>query len=146
MMGNEFPDEPRPAEVHIDKDAQMDQWMITKRQRRRDLTAFLWHFYRRQLLTILAVMMVGVALVIVLSGCSPDSKGDAPEPTPDSIVNGTSTQVIRMPDGFRNVAVTCYGTNGVYVTSRGTFQTGSKDFVPLASGLFVVPNDPHCGR
>lgn len=80
---------------------------------------------------------------LMLTACS-SMKEDAPEPTPDNIVNGTHTQVIRMPDGFRNIAFTCYGTSGVYVTSRGVFQNGNKDATPLASGLAVVSNDPHC--
>jgi len=86
-----------------------------------------------------------VAVAMLLAGCS-ETKSDAPEPSPDNIVNGTNTQVIRLPDGFRNVAFTCYGVNGVYVTSRGAFQTGNDSAIPLASGIFVIENDSHCRR
>jgi hypothetical protein len=83
-------------------------------------------------------------LAWILVGCGASTKTDAPEPTPDNIVNGTNTQVIRMPDGFRNIAFTCYGSNGVYVTSRGTYQTGAENATPLASSVFVLADDPHC--
>jgi len=82
-----------------------------------------------------------LAMLLVLGGCSFSStKSDAPEPTPGNIVNGTNSQVIRMPDGFRNVAFTCYGTNGVYVTSRGDASN------PLTSSVFVLAADPHCAK
>jgi len=93
-----------------------------------------------------ALVVAGCTALYLFAGCGKQTKGDAPEPTPNNIVNGTNTQVIRMPDGFRNVAFTCYGPNGVYVTSRGTYQTGAKDALPLASSVFVLPNDPHCAR
>lgn len=83
--------------------------------------------------------------VLALGGCTSDTKTDAPEPTPENIVNGTHTQVIRMPDGFRNLAFTCYGTVGVYVTSRGWIEaSASKELVPLPSSIAVLANDPHC--
>ncbi len=88
--------------------------------------------------------MAGAA-ALALAGCNA-TKADAPEPTPSNIVNGTNTQVIRMPDGFRNIAVTCYGTNGVYVTSRGVYEAGGQNATPLASSVFVLANDPHCAR
>jgi len=88
--------------------------------------------------------LLGAALLLVLSGCGNSSQKDAPEPTPANIVNGTNTQVIQMPDGFRNIAFTCYGPNGVYVTSRGVYQAGGEHATPLASSVFVLANDPHC--
>lgn len=72
-----------------------------------------------------------------LASCS--TKADAPEPSPSNIINGTRTQVIKMPDGFRNIAFTCYGSVGVYVTSRGVAETD-----PQPSGVTVLDNDPHC--
>lgn len=89
-----------------------------------------------------AAVLIGAALFTGASSC--DTKQDAPEPTPDNIVNGTNTHVIRMPDGFRNIAFTCFGPNGVYVTSRGAFQNGNKDATPLPSGVFVVKDDVNC--
>jgi len=91
------------------------------------------------------ILLAICAVLFIVYGCSA-TKADAPEPTPDNIVNGTNTQVIRMPDGFRNVAFTCYGTSGIYVTSRGWAEaSATKDIVPLPSDLSVLPNDPHCG-
>jgi hypothetical protein len=87
--------------------------------------------------------VVALALVAVLAGCS-ETKADAPEPTPDNIVDGTHTQVIRMPDGFRNVAFTCYGTTGLYVTSRGWIEGSMTDVASLPSALAVQPGDPKC--
>jgi hypothetical protein len=86
-----------------------------------------------------------VALVALLAGCDSASKADAPEPAPADIVNGTHTQVIKMPDGFRNLAFTCYGTTGIYVTSRGWIQdSASKELTPLPSSIAVLANDPKC--
>lgn len=84
-----------------------------------------------------------VTLVALLAGCS-ETKTDAPEPTPDNIVNGTHTQVIRMPDGFRNVAFTCYGTTGIYITSRGWMQESGQNVTSLPSSIAVQPNDVKC--
>jgi hypothetical protein len=80
------------------------------------------------------------ALIAVLTGCSA-TKGDAPEPTGDKIKPGVNTRVIQMPDGFRNIAATCEGATGIYVTSRG--DTGVD---PQPSGVAVVLNDPACSR
>lgn len=83
---------------------------------------------------------VGAALVLAVGGCDGwgDTKSDAPEPTGPNVVDGTNTKVIRMPDGFRNVVFSCFGTDGVFVTSRGD------NVNPLTSSVDVVPNDPHC--
>lgn len=95
---------------------------------------------------IAAVITTAVALGALMTGCgmTRETKSDAPEPTSDNIVNGTNTQIIRMPDGFRNVAFTCYGTVGVYVTSRGLWQQGNADLTTLPSSIALLPNDPHC--
>lgn len=84
--------------------------------------------------------VLGMLALLGTTASSCDTKADAPEPTSSNIVNGTNTQVIRFPDGFRNVAFTCYGTNGVYVTSRGDSSN------PLTSSVFVLANDPHCAK
>lgn len=79
-------------------------------------------------------------ILLALTGCE-QTHTDAPEPTSSSVVDGTNTQVIRMSNGFRNVEFTCYGTNGVYVTSRG-----SDTDVTTSSSVFVLPNDIHCTK
>lgn len=86
-----------------------------------------------------------VAALVFLTGCPGSTKQDAPDPTPDNIFNGTHTQVIRMPEGFRNVATTCRGTTGIYVTSRGLVQESGQNVSTIPSGIFVLANDPSCG-
>lgn len=83
-----------------------------------------------------AVSLAAVATGLV--ACSSTHR-DAPEPKGDNILNGANTQVVQMPDGFRNFAFTCYGTDGVFVTSRSTNGDTS-----LPSSIFVVPGDEHC--
>lgn len=84
------------------------------------------------------------AVLVALSGCSAVQQ-DAPEPTPENIINGTRTQVIQMPEGFRNIAFTCYGTTGLYVTSRGWIKGSTdKNLTPLPSDVAAVPSDPKC--
>lgn len=84
-----------------------------------------------------------LATVLLVGGCGEDgTKADAPEPK--SNVDGTRTQVIRMPDGFRNVVFSCFGTVGIYVTSRGIYEAGSTNITALPSSVAVLPNDPHC--
>lgn len=93
---------------------------------------------------LLVAVGAALALLAATAGCVTDTKKDAPEPTPASIVDGTHTQVIRTPDGFRNIAFTCYGTVGIYVTSRGYYESGSADFTSLPSDVAAVASDPHC--
>lgn len=92
--------------------------------------------------------VVCAGALFLLTGC-PATKGDAPEPTGDKVKPGRNTHVIQMPNGFRNIAVTCDGTTGVYVTSRGWSEAGggsggSGDSLP--SGIAVLANDPECAK
>jgi hypothetical protein len=73
-------------------------------------------------------------LSLGLSACAGATHANAPDPAGQV---GTKSHVIQEPYGFRNVAFSCYGPNGVYVTSRGVGQE-------LSSGVNVVPNDPLC--
>jgi hypothetical protein len=75
------------------------------------------------------------AVTFGTAGCNWDSHTDAPTPNAKP---GTHAHVIKMPDGFRNVSVSCDGTNGVYVTSAGADDT-------LPSSVYVVVRDPNCG-
>ena len=82
---------------------------------------------------------LGMPLVFALgtlAGCGTHSS--APDPAPGNVVQGSNAHVIQEPYGFRNVSFSCFGTNGVYVTSRGV----SSDDLP--SGVFVLANDPNC--
>jgi hypothetical protein len=89
-------------------------------------------------MTYLAKLALIPVTLLALAGCgAPHS--DAPEPVSSNVVDGANTQVIRMSNGFRNVEFTCYGHNGVYVTSRG-----ANTDVTTSSAVFVLPNDEHC--
>ena len=79
-------------------------------------------------------------IVVGLASCSA-TKAAAPEPTGANIRPGTHTRVIQMPNGFRNIAATCDGTTGVYVTSRGVAEAD-----PQPSSVAVLPNDPACSK
>jgi hypothetical protein len=79
-----------------------------------------------------------VGFLLIVTGCS-ETKKDAPEPSSNNIVDGSRGQVIRFPNGFRNVAVSCYKGNGVYVTSRGDVKNGY-----TSSSIAVIPSDPIC--
>jgi len=80
-------------------------------------------------------LAVGVILALGLAGCGGPTHANAPEPTASQVIDGKNNTVIREPDGFRNVSFLCFGTIGVYVTSRGD---GSN------SSIAVLNNDPHC--
>ena len=71
--------------------------------------------------------------IIALAGCSTHSS--APDPT--TIGTGDRAAVIKEPNGFRNIAFSCFGTNGVYVTSAGADDS-------LPSSVYVVPLDVNC--
>lgn len=82
-----------------------------------------------------ALIIIGLvsAGALALGACG-SSHQSAPDPGGSP---GTNQRVIQFPYGFRNVAFSCFGTNGVYVTSRSVTTD-------LPSGMFVVPNDVHC--
>jgi len=88
---------------------------------------------RRRL--IIGPLLAIVAAVAVTTACgSSHQSSQDPGGQP-----GTRSAVIQFPRGFRNVAVTCYGTTGVYVTSRGTTSDNP-------SSVAVLADDPHCRR
>ena len=94
---------------------------------------------RRARVLILAATLTTVAILTGGSSCATHT--DAPDPAGGNIVDGTNAHVIRQPDGFRNVSFSCFGRDGVYVTSRGSFEDAY-----LSSGIAVVANDPNCTR
>lgn len=81
---------------------------------------------------------VGFMLIGILAACGTPTHQDAPDPSGPSIKDAQNLRTLNMPDGFRNVAYGCdqFG-NLVYVTSAGNDDT-------RPSGIFVLPNDPHC--
>lgn len=93
-----------------------------------------------------AVVATAVAALLTLAGCPGDAQESAPEVDPANMIDGSNTTVIRMPEGFRNVSFTCNGTVGIYVTSRGFWQNGNADAIPLPSGVAVLADDPNCSR
>jgi uncharacterized secreted protein with C-terminal beta-propeller domain len=76
----------------------------------------------------------GVAMVVAtLVGCA-----DSPHQSAEyGNVNHAPADVVQFPDGFRNVAHKCDGTNMVYSVSSANSDT-------LSGGVAVVPNDPRC--
>jgi hypothetical protein len=79
------------------------------------------------------LIIAAVLLLPLAAACSSTHKS-APDPHGDP---GTRAHVIQEPYGFRNVAFSCYGPDGIYVTSRSVIDA-------LPSGVSVVPNDPNC--
>jgi hypothetical protein len=83
----------------------------------------------------LADAAVAVLAALALAGCGTHASGV--DPTTGNTGQGTNQHVIKEPFGFRNVAFSCFGTNGVYVTSAGADDS-------LPSSVNVVVNDPQC--
>jgi len=84
-----------------------------------------------------AGIAIAAASFVLITGCSA-AHTDAPDPAPANINSGTHQKIIQEPDGFRNVAFSCNGTTGIYVTSRGV----SSDII--TSGISTVANDTAC--
>lgn len=75
---------------------------------------------------------LGIAGLMSMGAWSCGTHTDAPDPTGPNTANATNLHVLKMPDGFRNVAYGCdaYG-NMVYVTSASASDT-------LPSSVYVV--------
>lgn len=75
--------------------------------------------------------IISGVLLLALAGCSDwnddRGRGDAPVGNKDD----TEADVINMPDRFANVAFKCYGTTGIYTSTR-----------PMA--FQVIKEDPNC--
>lgn len=93
--------------------------------------------FTRTRIAIGALSVCTVVAGFTLSACGADHQS-GPDPTAANTHPGTNEAVIQFPDGFRNVAFQCFGTEGVYVTSRG--QTTDA----ITSGVAVQADDPHC--
>lgn len=85
-------------------------------------------------------LVIAAVLLLPLLTAGTCTHQSAPDPTPGNTVNGINIVVIKMPDGFRNVAVACMADGtGVYVTSASAADT-------LPSGVAVLKDDPLCQR
>lgn len=87
----------------------------------------------------MSAIMTGVAALALLMGCAATHESAEEVDCTTQCFDGTNTRVIRNPAGFRNVLMTCDGTTGLYVTSRGNDLS-----TPVASDLVVIINDPRC--
>lgn len=88
-------------------------------------------------------LLLGAFLLVGLAGCTASSHTNADTPDPAGNLNLTNAHIITEPGGFRNVSFGCWGTKGVYVTSRGQFAS-SDGTAPASSDVQVVLNDPDC--
>lgn len=96
-------------------------------------------FLRRQRLFTLALVLAFAAVfagLAMLAGCG-GTHESAPDPAPSVNQPGNGQRVFQNPHGFRNVAFSCNGTVGMYVTSAGSGDT-------LPSGVAVLAADPNC--
>ena len=75
--------------------------------------------------------------LLSLAGCDYSKANEPFQDAPTGANNGAPADLIRMPDGFSNVATKCDGPNRVYVIFHGDSAYGS---------VAVVPNDPRCAR
>jgi hypothetical protein len=95
----------------------------------------------RKIKTLAAVGAV-VLTALGLAACGSNSNQQSTDPVTNRYL--TKTIVFTMPDGFRNIAMGCNGTTGVYDTSRGAYKNSGSDVAALPSGVAVVPQDPYC--
>lgn len=84
---------------------------------------------------IISIAVLAVVAAASLTACGTHASGA--DPTSGNTQQGTNQHVIREPYGFRNVAFSCFGADGVYVTSAGADDS-------LPSSVYVVANDPQC--
>jgi hypothetical protein len=91
----------------------------------------------------LAAAVVVVGTLALSTGCSNNANQKS---LPDPVTNRYLTKMIvfTMPDGFRNVAMGCNGTTGVYDTSRGAYKNSGADVASLPSAVATVKDDPYC--
>lgn len=81
-----------------------------------------------------ARLLTATVVVLLLAGCSKFTEPykDAPRSKND---NGAPADLVRMPDGFSNLATKCDHGNRLYVAYHGDAAYGS---------VTVVPNAPDC--
>lgn len=98
--------------------------------------------------TRLAAMAASAVLALSACGTGGSAKKDAPDvdcnAKPSPCIDLAHATILREPNGFRNIAFGCFGTTGVYVTSRGIYEVGAQNAVPLPSTVTVLANDPAC--
>lgn len=79
-------------------------------------------------------LLVCSLALLALTGCSKFAEPykDAPR---SGTENGAPADLVRMPDGFSNLATKCDHGNRIYVAYHGDAAYGS---------VVAVPNDPTC--
>jgi hypothetical protein len=88
--------------------------------------------------TSVGLALSAVMVAAVSAGCGAAHQS-APDVAPADAHPGTHAGAIQMPDGFRNVAFSCHGSVGVYVTSYGLNDSSGR-----VSGIAVLKDDPNC--
>lgn len=80
------------------------------------------------------IALLVAVLALTLTGCSKITEPykDAPRSNTE---NGEPADLVRMPDGFSNLATKCDHGNRIYVAFHGDAAYGA---------VSVVPNDPTC--
>lgn len=76
--------------------------------------------------------LAAAAIVVGLASCGSDKTqlDDAPV----GVVDDSPAKILTGADSFPNIAVRCYGHNGIYTTTREG-----------AGAIHIVANDPECG-
>jgi hypothetical protein len=83
------------------------------------------------------LIAVAAAAALGLGACGADKAQEPFKDAPRSdTVNDSPADVIRMPDGFSNLATKCDHGNRVYTAFHGDSAYGA---------IAVVPDDPSCG-
>jgi hypothetical protein len=67
---------------------------------------------------------------ITLTACG---KNEAFDDAPVGVIDDSPSKILTNADQFPNIAVRCYGVNGIYTTTR--------DY----DAITIVTNDPECG-
>lgn len=89
--------------------------------------------------TILAATAAALLAVVTLTGC-----GERGQNAQKAARDTAPAVVLNFPQGFRNVAFKCYGTVGIYVTSRGDSASSGSKGSELPSSVSTQVNDPNC--
>ena len=76
-----------------------------------------------------------IPLAFVAGACGMEKSTEVFKDAPRGEINGDPADILRMPDGFSNVAAKCDGSTRVYVLYKGDNPYG---------GISSVANHPAC--